>query len=140
MFNNSAAQGANSCARCHTPGFSYGAVDAERTEELLTEWPKLEESGVLTGWQPGKGAIGPSLDGVTAHFPTPAGQEGFIHSGSEVGVSYGNARSGTGGMPGFGSRVDNDLTDRETGASITYSQLYTPEQIAAIVAYERSLG
>ena len=77
---------------------------------------------------------------MTAHFPTPAGQEGFIHSGSEVGVSYGNARSGTGGMPGFGSRVDNDLTDRETGASITYSQLYTPEQIAAIVAYERSLG
>ncbi|HJM35285.1 MAG TPA: c-type cytochrome [Acidimicrobiales bacterium] len=140
LFNNSAAQGANSCARCHTPGFSYGAVDAESTEELLTTWPKLEESGVLTGWQPGKGAVGPSLDGVTAHFPTANDQESFIHSGSEVGISYGNARSGTGGMPGFGGRVDDDLTDRETGASITYSQLYTPEQIAAIVAYERSLG
>lgn len=139
LFNNSAAQGANSCARCHTPGFSYGAVDAESTEELLVEWPKLVESGVLNGWEPGKGAVGPSLYGVTSHFPTPGDQESFIHSGSEVGISYGNARSGTGGMPGFGGRVDDDLTDRETGASITYSQIYTPEQIAAIVAYERSL-
>ena len=57
-----------------------------------------------------------------------------------MGISYGNARIGTGGMPGFAGRTDDDLTDRETGASITYSQIYTPEQIAAIVAYERSLG
>ena len=107
---------------------------------MLTTWPKLEESGVLTGWQPGKGAVGPSLDGVTAHFPTANDQESFIHSGSELGISYGNARSGTGGMPGFGGRIDDDLTDSESGSAISYSELYTPEEIAAIVAYERNLG
>jgi len=42
-------------------------------------------------------------------------------------------------MPGFGGRVDDDLLDKETGKSVNYSQLLTREQVAAIVAYERSL-
>ena len=62
-----------------------------------------------------------------------------MRTGSEVGVGYGNARGGTGVMPGFGGRVDDDLTDPDTGASVSYSRLLTPEQIDAIVAYERSL-
>jgi len=139
LFNNPAAQGANSCARCHTPGFSYGAIDADSTDGLLAEWPGLSESGLLTGWQPGAGHVGPSLSGVETHFPTADGQTDFVLSGSEVGVGYGNARSGTGVMPGFGGRVDDDLLDKETGKSVNYSQLLTREQVAAIVAYERSL-
>jgi len=135
LFNNPAAQGANSCARCHTPGFSYGASDAEATAELIAEWPRLLEAGILTGYQPGAGHVGPSLRGIETHFPTATGQEGFISTGSEIGTGYGNARSGTGGMPGFGGRID----ELNVIGTVDRSRILTPEQIAAIVAYERSL-
>ena len=135
LFNNPAAQGANSCARCHTPGFSYGASDAEATAELMAEWPRLVEAGILTGYQPGAGHVGPSLRGIETHFPTAIGHEGFISTGSEIGTGYGNARSGTGGMPGFGGRID----ELKVIGTVDRSRILTPEQIAAIVAYERSL-
>jgi len=105
---------------------------------LLETWPKLVESGILTGWQPAQGHVGPSLEGVAAHFPTAARQEEFVRIGSEVGVGFGNARSGTGMMPGFGGRVDPDVVDYDTGGDAIYSRILTPEQIAAVVAYERS--
>ena len=135
LFTNPAAQGANSCARCHTPGFSYGASDAEATADLMAEWPGLVEAGVLTGYQPGVGHVGPSLRGIETHFPTAGGQEGFVSSGSEIGTGYGNARSGTGGMPGFGGRID----ELDVIGTVDRSRILTPEQIAAVVAYERSL-
>ena len=135
LFNNPAAQGANSCARCHTPGFSYGASSDEATAALIAEWPRLAEAGVLTGYQPGTGHVGPSLIGVETHFPTASGQEDFIRSGSAVGIGYGNARSGSGGMPGFGGRTD----DLDVIGTVVRPRILTPEQIAAIVAYERSL-
>jgi mono/diheme cytochrome c family protein len=138
IFNNPAAQGANSCARCHTPGFSFGAVDEDSTAALLETWPKLVESGILTGWQPAQGHVGPSLEGVETHFPTSVRQEEFVRTGSEVGVGFGNARSGTGMMPGFGGRVDPDVVDYDTGGDAIYSRILAPEQIAAVVAYERS--
>ncbi len=138
IFNNPAAQGANSCARCHTPGFSFGAVDEDSTAALLETWPKLVESGTLTGWQPAQGHVGPSLEGVETHFPTSVRQEEFVRTGSEVGVGFGNARSGTGMMPGFGGRVDPDVVDYDTGGDAIYSRILAPEQIAAVVAYERS--
>mgnify|MGYP001235589371 FL=1 len=138
IFNNPAAQGANSCARCHTPGFSFGAADEDSTAALLETWPRLVESGILTGWQPAQGHVGPSLEGVETHFPTAARQEEFVRIGSEVGVGFGNARSGTGMMPGFGGRVDPDVVDYDTGGEAVYSRILTPEQVAAVVAYERS--
>ena len=138
IFNNPAAQGANSCARCHTPGFSFGAADEDSTAALLETWPRLADSGILTGWQPAQGHVGPSLEGVETHFPTAARQEEFVRIGSEVGVGFGNARSGTGMMPGFGGRVDPDVVDYDTGGDATYSRILTPDQIAAVVAYERS--
>jgi mono/diheme cytochrome c family protein len=138
IFNNPAAQGANSCARCHTPGFSFGAVDEDSTAALLEAWPRLVESGILTGWQPAQGHVGPSLEGVESHFPTSDRQEEFVRTGSEVGVGFGNARSGTGMMPGFGGRVDPDVVDYDTGGDAVYSRILAPEQVAAVVAYERS--
>ncbi|MDP6492088.1 MAG: c-type cytochrome [Acidimicrobiales bacterium] len=138
IFNNPAAQGANSCARCHTPGFSLGAADEDSTAALLETWPRLVESGILTGWQPAQGHVGPSLEGVETHFPTAAHQEEFVRTGSELGVGFGNARSGTGMMPGFGGRVDPDVVDYDTGGDAVYSRVLTPEQIAAVVAYARS--
>ncbi len=135
LFNNPAAQGANSCARCHTPGFSYGASSDEATADLLAEWPRLAEGGVLTGYQPGAGHVGPSLGGIETHFPTAAGHEDFVRTGSEMGSGFGNARPGTGGMPGFGSRTD----ELDVIGTVVRSRILTAEQIAAIVAYERSL-
>lgn len=135
LFNNPASQGANSCARCHTPGFSYGATSEEATAELIAEWPRLAEAGILTGYQPGLGHVGPSLIGIETHFPTAIGHEDFVRTGSEVGSGYGNARPGTGAMPGFGGRTD----DLDVIGTVVRSRILTPEQIAAIVAYERSL-
>jgi len=135
IFNNGAAQGAYGCARCHTPGFSYGATDDEATASLIAEWPQLAESGILTGYRPGTGHVGPSLASVGTHFATADRQADFVRSGSAVGVGYGNARSGTGGMPGFGSRTD----DLDVIGTTVRSRILTPEQIAAVVAYERGL-
>ena len=135
LFNNASAQDANSCARCHTPGFSFGATSEAATADLLETWPRLAESGILTGWQPGAGHVGPDLAGVEAHFSTSKRQSEFIRTGSEVGIGFGNARTGSGGMPGYGGRVD----DLDVIGTVERSQLLTPEQIDAIVAYERSL-
>lgn len=73
----------------------------------------------------GGGAFGPSLvDGVTKRqFPAVADHIDFVTNGSEYGKPYGVRGVGGnegGGMPGFGVML-------------------TPEQIAAIVEYERSL-
>ena len=135
LFTNPAAQGANACARCHTPGFSYGASGPEATAQLMAEWPRLAEAGVLTGYRSGAGHVGPSLQGIETHFPTVGGHEDFVRTGSEVGTGYGNARSGTGAMPGFGGRTD----DLDVIGTVVRSRVLTPEQIVAIVAYERSL-
>ena len=48
LFNNASAQDANNCARCHTPGFSFGATSEAATADLLEAWPRLAESGILT--------------------------------------------------------------------------------------------
>ena len=101
----------------------------------MAEWPRLAEAGVLTGYRSGAGHVGPSLQGIETHFPTVGGHEDFVRTGSEVGTGYGNARSGTGAMPGFGGRTD----DLDVIGTVVRSRILTPEQIVAIVAYERSL-
>jgi mono/diheme cytochrome c family protein len=70
----------------------------------------------------GGGALGPNLtNGSTLRqFPEEADMIDFIVNGSELGKRYGQQGQGSGKMPGFG-------------------KLLTPEQIAAIVAYERGL-
>ena len=135
IFNNQAGQGAHGCARCHTPGFSYGATSSGNVDALIEEWPKLVESGILNSYRPGAGHVGPSLSGVETHFSTAERQSNFIHTGSELGAGYGNARMGSGGMPGFGGRTD----DLDVVGTVTRSRVLTPEQIDAVVAYERSM-
>lgn len=69
---------------------------------------------------PGGGAFGPSLYNSPNQFPEAEEQVGFVAEGAENGERYGLNGQSSGRMPYF-------------------SQVLTPEQIEAIVEYERSL-
>ena len=124
VFNNPASQGAYSCARCHTKGWSYGATDV------------TDRSGrpLVDTYSDGNGWYGPSLQGgsTVRKFNTAATHEAFIAGGSEKGKKFGNAGFGSGQMPGFGERIDDT-------AKVTYAAVLTDEQIKAVVAYERGM-
>lgn len=107
--NDGAALFQGFCARCHTKGWSY------------------KEPDVMGG-----GAFGPSLVGgaTVRQFPDVASMVEFITNGSEFEKEYGTRGIGSGRMPGFGDRTDED--ERVHGE-------LTPEQIKAIVDYERTL-
>jgi hypothetical protein len=139
LFSNPASSGQYNCARCHTKGWSYNGETVERRDGS-----KLFPSGLI----PGGGFFGPNLtNGLTQRqFETPATHEAFIAEGSETGVKYGQYGQGTGKMPGFGPRTEERCQippDPGEGgppvADCVYPAILTPEQIAAIVAYERSL-
>jgi len=87
LYNLSTASGAYSCARCHTPGWSWG------------------DPG-----EPGQGAFGWNLTGgsTNEHFPNEADMIEFITSGSTYGARYGTQGQGSGRMPGFGAMLTED--------------------------------
>ena len=124
VFNNPASQGAYSCARCHTKGWSYSAAQVTNTRGVPLE----------AAYSDGNGWFGPSLQGgaTTRKFNTAATHEGFITGGSEKGKKYGNAGVGDGQMPGFGARIDDT-------AKRTYPAILSEAEIKAVVAYERGL-
>ena len=95
LFNLDLASGAYSCARCHTPGWSWG------------------DPGVS-----GQGAFGWNLTGgrAAAQFPVEDDMINFIENGSQNGVRYGVQGQGSGRMPGFGSM----LTDEQIEAIVEY--------------------
>lgn len=140
LFNNEGDNGVYGCARCHTPGWSYDADEIRAQEGNTLISPEV----------PGGGAFGPSLGGgaVLRQFSTALAQENFIAVGSENGVRYGNFGQGDGGgqMPAFGVCVaDRDAGERDPIARQAFCDqrggegMLTEAQIAAIVAYERSL-
>jgi mono/diheme cytochrome c family protein len=87
LFNLELSAGAYSCARCHTPGWSWG------------------EPG-----QTGAGAFGWNLTGgaTNSHFATEQEMIDFIKSGSKYGAKYGIQGQGSGRMPGFGSLLTEE--------------------------------
>lgn len=95
LYNLALASGGFSCARCHTPGWSWG------------------DPGV-----PGQGALGWNVTGGAAsqHFPNEADMIAFVKTGSTQGAKYGTQGQGTGRMPGFG----NMLTDEQIAAIVQY--------------------
>lgn len=95
LFNLEMNSGAYSCARCHTPGWSFG------------------KDGVT-----GQGAYGWNLTGGSAatKFPSEADMIQFIKAGSEYGKRYGTQSQGSGRMPGFGTM----LTDEQIEAVVEY--------------------
>ena len=128
LFNNAAGAGAYNCARCHTAGSSWDA------DGVIAESPNLEGPGLILAEVPGGGGFGPSLIGVREAFTSGADQSSFISQGCSTNLQYGlnGVCEPSGQMPGFGFN-STDLA-REHGG------LLTPEQIDAIVAYERSLS
>ena len=152
LFNNPAAGGAYGCARCHSAGYSYNAND-------FPDNPLIEP--IVNGG----GGFAPSLRGVLDQFETSDEMVSFIVSGSKNGVAYGAFGQGDGGgqMPGFGGcwaeddavgvvpriqleritgHCDGDNTislEANEGEIVPRDGILTPEQIEAIVAYERSL-
>jgi mono/diheme cytochrome c family protein len=107
--------GAYSCGRCHTPGWSYGA-------------PGVAGQGGRSGY---------SLDGAKSHFETAASQAEFVSKGSENGKKVGSGPNGDGRMPGFG---ENAAAETEPATMSKDQIMYSAEQIAAIIDYERGLG
>ncbi|HEV8297896.1 MAG TPA: cytochrome c [Acidimicrobiales bacterium] len=125
LFNNAAGQGAYGCARCHTKGWSYDGA---------TVTSKTTGSKLVDAYIDGGGFFGPNLrGGVTVRkFETVKQHQDFIALGTSDGKLYGVAGMGSGQMPGFGARTDDTLKK-------TYPAILTENEIAAIVAYERSL-
>lgn len=81
-----------------------------------TEGWSYEEPGL-----PGGGFFGPSLYNATNQFPNVEDHVEFVTDGAEIGDEYGVGGFSDGNMPYFG-------------------QVLTPEQIQAIVDYERGLA
>jgi mono/diheme cytochrome c family protein len=149
LFTNRADAGAYGCARCHTAGWSYdGANDLSIDGEPLSTITD-EDGNEVPGHVQGGGWFGPNLtNGSTKkQFPDSDAMIDFIRRGSVNGERYGTAGQGGGQMPGFSQRVDDDILeevfDEELGEFIEVEKVWpaslTEEQIAAIVAYERSL-
>lgn len=97
------------CARCHTKGWSYQTPD--------TDYATPAKAG--GGW------YGPNLTGgsTVRQFPAAADHIEFVTNGVDQGKGY-----GTGGVQKF-----------DGGGMPYWGNMLTPEQIKAIVEYERSL-
>ncbi len=150
LFTNRADAGAYGCARCHTAGWSYnGANDIDLNGTALA----VDENGD-PGYVQAGGWFGPNLTNGSTHrqFPAEEPMIDFIRKGSDNGIRYGSAGQGSGQMPGFAVRQDDSLEAgiqdehvqdflTEVGGTpvVTWPASLTEEQIAAIVAYERSL-
>ncbi len=116
MFNNEAAAGSYSCARCHTQGWSY------------------ERPGPT-----GSGAFGPKLWDVIEKFSGTEQLAAFISEGCEIGLLYGHqSQCKSGQMPGFGSQYTQEQLDAVAAylATLDGTQSYvfdptTPEEAQA---------
>lgn len=118
LFNlNSISGGAYSCARCHVPGFSFGKP--------------YESIDVIA-----RGRYGPNLEGIENDL-TVKQHFDLIMQGTEAGKIYGANHQGDGRMPGFGLNPNNgDTSTPQLGKG----GMYTPEEVWAIMVYERNLS
>jgi mono/diheme cytochrome c family protein len=137
--NGEPGGGAYACGRCHTQGWSYqqqegpdggGAYGPNLTNgATVRQFPANEEP-----------PVDPETDEQASQYQSMID---FITEGSELGVQYGIHGQGTGRMPGFGA-IPSELEDierlRPDLVEFADEGMLTPEQIEAIVLYERSLG
>jgi mono/diheme cytochrome c family protein len=105
------------CARCHTKGYSYGAPETS-----------------------GGGAYGPNLTNGSElrQFPAVKDHVAFITVGAEYGKPYGTR--GVGQLAAANRIEPETIGAAGPGGGMPYfSNLLTPEQIQAVVDYERGL-
>lgn len=119
LFWSENAGGAWNCSRCHVAGASYGRTGAPFDDEPY-------------------GAMAPSLNQVTTRL-TEAQHIALVTTGTEFGLKYGSRGLGTGRMPGFGSFPNFGLATTPERFADLESGMFSEEQIAAIVAYERTI-
>jgi len=143
LFVNRADSGAYGCARCHTSGWSYdGANDRD-----IQGNPVTQLSDGSPGYVQGGGWFGPNITAGSeiTQFPNFDSHVDFIRKGSVDGERYGIAGQGSGQMPGFSTRTDDDIIEKvdEDGVTVerakTWPASLTEDQIQAVVAYARSL-
>lgn len=115
-YTDGFAGGAYACGRCHTSGWSYGRAKVA-----------------------GGGGFGPNLTGGSEirQFPVAAQQEAFVSAYPKGGTSYGTNGISSGRMGSFGTNPN--AQDPKTAIMNEDQVMLTPAQIAAVVAYERSL-
>ena len=84
-------------------------------------------------------ALGPNLTNGSElrTFDTPADQQAFVSVGSTLGKGYGHGGMGSGQMPAWG--INPNASDPTQATMSPAQTMYTENQIAAIVTYERSL-
>ncbi|MFM7509961.1 MAG: c-type cytochrome [Actinomycetota bacterium] len=120
LFNNQElATGSYSCARCHVAGTNYGK-----------SWEPFERLQY--------GSFGPSLIGVEADA-TEEQHFDLIWKGMDSGKLYFSRRQGNPQMPGFGVNRNSGQADKGIPDLGKEGQL-APEQVWAIVTYERNLS
>ena len=120
LFNNQElAAGAYSCARCHVAGAAYGQ-----------------------GWQPFSrlqmGSFGPSLVGIE-NEATEQQHFDLIWNGMVPGQLYFSRRQGNPQMPAFGANPNTGQSE-EGVPDLGEAGMLEPEQVWAIVTYERNLS
>ncbi len=119
LFNNqSLAQGSYSCARCHVAGANYGKA-----------WEPFERLEY--------GSFGPNLVGVE-NAATEQQHFNLVWNGMDEGKLYFSRKQGNPQMPGFGVNRNTGQADKgvpDKGAE----GMLTPEEVWAIVTYERNL-
>lgn len=110
------AGGAYSCGRCHTAGWSYGQAQVA-----------------------GGGGMGPNLTGGAElrQFPYEQSQINFVSAYPPAGTSYGTNGWSSGRMGSFGTNPN--AVDPDSALMTPDQVMLTQAQIAAVVAYERSL-
>jgi len=115
-YADSFAGGAYSCGRCHTKGWSYGQAQV-----------------------PGGGGFGSNMTNGSEirQFPTADQQIAFVSAYPKAQTSYGSQGNSSGRMGSFG--VNPNAVDPKTAIMQPDQVMLTQEQIAAVVAYERSL-
>jgi mono/diheme cytochrome c family protein len=118
LFNNQElASGSYSCARCHVPGANYGKA-----------------------WQPFEriqySSFGPDLTGVE-NQSTEKQHFQLVYNGMDEGKIYFSRKQGNPQMPGFGV---NRNAETEGSPITDPAGMLSPEQVWAIVTYERNLS
>ncbi len=125
------AGGAYACGRCHTRGWSISQGEGK----ILPPGADVDE---YVDYPDGAGAYGPRLEGVIPRqFASVQALIGFLTTGSERGIAYGNNGIGSGGMPGFGTNPNVD--DVEDGIYPDAGGMFSEEMIQAVARYVDSL-